>query len=49
MCLVKIHDLFYSIEFLMNASTIVITLAKFNQSTKYMLKVAIEMLAKSKT
>ena len=33
----------------MNASTIVFTLAKLNQSTKYMLKVAKEMLAKSKS
>ena len=39
--------MFYSLEFLMNASTIVFTLAKFNQSTKYMLKVAKEILAKS--
>ena len=30
----------------MNASTIVFTLAKFNQSTKYMLKVAKEITAK---
>ena len=33
----------------MNASTIVFTLARFNQLTKYMLKVAKEMLAKDKT
>ena len=33
----------------MNASTTVFTLAKFNQSIKYMLKVAKEMLAKSKS
>ena len=39
----------YSLEFLMNASTIVFTLAKLNQSTKYMLKVAKEMLAKGKS
>ena len=38
----------YSLEFLVNASTIVFTLAKLNQSTKYMLKVAKEMLAKVK-
>ena len=50
--------MFYSIEFLMNASTIVFTLARFNQLTKYMLKVELtkymlkvakEMLAKDKT
>ena len=39
----------YSLEFLMNASTIVFTLAKLNQSTKYILKVAKEMLAKGKS
>ena len=33
----------------MNASTIVITLAKSNQSTKYMLKVANKMLANGKS
>ena len=33
----------------MNASTIVFTLAKLNQSTKYMLKFAKEMLAKGKS
>ena len=38
--------MFYSIEFLINASTIFFTLAKFNQSTKYMLKFAKEILAK---
>ena len=32
----------------MNASTIVFTLAKLNRLTKYMLKVAKEMLAKVK-
>ena len=41
--------MFYSIEFLMNSSTIVFTLVKFNQSTKYMLKVSKEMLAKGKS
>ena len=35
--------MFYSLEFLMNASTIFFTLAKLNQSTKYMLKVATEI------
>ena len=40
--------MFYSIEFLTNASTIFFTLAKFNQSTKYMLKFAKEILAKGK-
>ena len=39
----------YSVELLMNASTIVMTLAKFSQSTKNMLKVAKEMLAKGKS
>ena len=39
----------YSLGVLMNASTIVFTLAKLNQSTKYMLKVAKEMLAKGKS
>ena len=39
----------YSVEFLMNASTIVFTLVKLNQSKKYMLKVAKEMLTKSKS
>ena len=39
----------FSFGFLMNASTIVFTIAKLNQSTKYMLKVAKEMLAKSKS
>ena len=39
----------YSIGFLMNARTMVFTLAKLNQSTKYMLKVAKEMLAKGKS
>ena len=38
--------LYYSLEFLTNASTIVFTLAKLNQSTKYMLKVAKEILAR---
>ena len=33
----------------MNASTIVFTLAKLNQSTKYMIKVAKEILAKGKS
>ena len=33
----------------MNARTMVFTLAKLNQSTKYMLKVAKEMLAKGKS
>ena len=32
----------YSLEFLMNAGTIFFTLARLNQSTKYMLKVARE-------
>ena len=41
--------MFYSLEFLVNASTTVFTLAKFNQSIKSMLKVAKEMLAKSKS
>ena len=41
--------MFYSLEFLMNASAIVFTLAQFNQSTKCMLKVAKEILAKSKS
>ena len=36
----------YSLEFLMNVSTIVFTLVKLNQLTKYMLKVAKEILAK---
>ena len=35
--------MFYSLEFLMNASTIFFTLVRLNQSTKYMLKVATEM------
>ena len=39
----------YSLKFLMNASTIVFTSAKLNQSTKYMLKLAKEMLAKGKS
>ena len=39
----------YYFGFLMNVSTIVFTLAKLNQSTKYMPKVAEEMLAKSKS
>ena len=39
----------YSLEFLINAYTIVVTLAKLNQSTKYMLKAAKEMLAKGKS
>ena len=39
----------FFLEFLMNASTIVSTLAKLNQSAKYMLKVAKEMLAKGKS
>ena len=33
----------------MNASTVVFTLAKLNQSRKYMLKVAKEILAKGKS
>ena len=33
----------------MNASTIVFTLAKLKQPTKFMLKVAIEMLAKGES
>ena len=41
--------MFYSLEFLMNASTINFTLAKLNQSTKYILKVAKEMLAKDES
>ena len=41
--------MFYSLEFLMNASTIAFTLAKLNQSTKYMLKVTKEMLGKGKS
>ena len=44
----KNKTVLYSIESLMNASTIVFTLAKFNQATKYMLKVAEEVLAKVK-
>ena len=39
----------YSLEFLLNASAMVFTLAKLNQSTKYMLKVPKEMLAKGKS
>ena len=39
----------YSVELLRNASTIVITLANFSQSTKNMFKVAKEMLAKGKS
>ena len=39
----------YPLEFLMNATIIVFTLAKLNQSTKYMLKVAKEILAKGKS
>ena len=39
----------YSLEFLMNASTVVFTLAKLNQSAKHMLKVAKEILAKGKS
>ena len=45
----KIHDNFYSLEFLMNANTTVFTLAKLNYSTKYMLKGATEMLVKGKS
>ena len=41
--------MFYSIEFLMKTSPIVFTLVKINQPTKYMLKVAKEMLAKGKS
>ena len=41
--------MFYSLEFLMNASTIVFMLAKLNQSAKYMLKFAKEMPAKGKS
>ena len=33
----------------MNSSTIVFTLVKFNQSTKYMLKVSKEMVARGKS
>ena len=40
--------MFYSIKFLINASTIAFALANFNQSTKYMLKVEKEMLEKHK-
>ena len=39
----------YSLGFLMNVSTIVFTLATLNQSIKYMLQVAKEMLAKVKS
>ena len=38
--------MFYSLELLLNVSTIVFTLATSNQLTKYTLKVAKEMLAK---
>ena len=38
----------YSINFLMKTSPIILTLVKINQPTKYMLKVAKEMLAKGK-
>ena len=38
--------MFYSLELLLNVSTIVFTLATSNQSTKYILKVAKEILAK---
>ena len=38
--------MFYSVELLLNVSTIVFTLATSNQSTKYILKVAKEILAK---
>ena len=41
--------MFYSFEFLMNASMTVFTLVKLNQSTKYMLKVTKEMLANGKS
>ena len=41
--------MFYSLEFLMNASTTAFTLAELNQSAKYMLKVAKEMLGKGKS
>ena len=41
--------MFYSLEFLMNLSTIYLTLAKFSQSAKNMLKATKEMLAKSKS
>ena len=41
--------MFYSLDFRMNASAIVFTLAKLNQSTKYMFKVAAEILAKGKS
>ena len=40
--------MFYSINFLMKTSPIIFTLVKINQPTKYMLKVAKEMLAKGK-
>ena len=45
----KSTTVLYSIESLMNASTIIFTLAKFNQETKYMLQVAKEVLAKVQT
>ena len=45
----KYTTMFYSIDFLMKTSTIVLTLVKINQPTKYMLKVAKEMLAKGKS
>ena len=38
--------MFYFLEFLMNASTIDLTLAKLHQQTKYIIKVAKEMLAR---
>ena len=38
--------MFYSLELLINASTIVFKLAKLNQQTKYLLKVAKEILAR---
>ena len=41
--------MFYSFEFLMNASMTAFTLVKLNQSTKYMLKVSKEMLTNGKS
>ena len=41
--------MFYYFEFLMNANMTVFTLVKLNQSTKYMLKIAKEMLANGKS
>ena len=46
MCSLTIHDNFYSLELLMNASTIAFTLVKLHQQTKYILNVVKEMLAR---